>query len=100
MKLLEFMFDLFSQSLDEQLSDFLTIDANSNLPVSQVKWEEWQQPDLVDIRRNLSHHRMTVPASECSQVPAASSRGLKRSLSAPDDDGPLDEDANDRKKRS
>ena len=40
---------------------------------------------------------MTVPASEGSEMPAASTRGLKRSLSAADDDG-RDEDANDRKK--
>ena len=86
-KLLEFMFDLFSQTLDDKLSDFLTSDANANQAVSQVKWEEWQQPDLVEIRRTLSLHRMTVPASECSHVPAASTRGLKRSLSAADDDG-------------
>ena len=97
-KLLEFMFDLFSQTLDDKLSDFLTSDANANQAVSQVKWEEWQQPDLVEIRRTLSLHRMTVPASECSDVPAASTRGLKRSLSAADDDGPGDEDVNDREK--
>ena len=97
-KLLEFMFDLFSQTLDEKLSDFLTSDANVNQAVSQVKWEDWQQPDLVEIRRTLSLHRMTVPASECSQVPAASTRGLKRSLSSAEDDGPGDEDLNDREK--
>ena len=33
-----------------------------------------------------------------SHVPAASTRGLKRSLSAADDDGPGDEDVNDREK--
>ena len=97
-KLLEFMFDLFSQTLDDKLLDFLTSDANANQAVSQVKWEEWQQPDLVEIRRTLSLHRMTVPASECSDVPAASTRGVKRSLSAADDDGPGDEDVNDREK--
>ena len=97
-KLLEFMLDLFSQIFDDKLSDFLTSDANANQAVSQVKWEEWQQPDLVEIRRTLSLHRMTVPASECSDVPAASTRGLKRSLSAADDDGPGDEDVNDREK--
>ena len=97
-KLLEFMFDLFSQTLDDKLLDFLTSDANANQAVSQVKWEEWQQPDLVEIRRTMSLHRMTVPASECSPVPAASTRGLKRSLSAADDDGPGDEDVNDREK--
>ena len=97
-KLLEFMFDLFSQTLDDKLSDFLTSDANANQAVCQVKWEEWQQPDLAEIRRTLSLHRMTVPASECSQVPAASTRGLKRSLSAAADDGPGDEDVNDREK--
>ena len=97
-KLLEFMFDLFSQTLDDKRSDFLTNDKNRNQAPSQVKWEAWQQPDLVEIRRTLSLHRMTVPASECSHVPAASTRGLKRSLSAADDDGPGDEDVNDREK--
>ena len=95
-QLLKFMIDLFSQTLDDKLSDFLTSDANANKAVSQVKWEAWQQPDLVEIRRTLSLHRMAVPASECSHVPAASTRGLKRSLSAADDDGPGDEDVNDR----
>ena len=71
-KLLEFMFDLFSQAFDDKLSDFLTSDANANQAVSQVKWEEWQQPDLVQIRRTLSLHRMTAPASECSDMPVAS----------------------------
>ena len=97
-KLLEFMFDLFSQTLDAKLSEFLTSDANANQAVSRVRWEEWQQPDLVEIRRTLSLHRMTVPASESSDIPAASTRGLKRSLSSADDDGPGDEDVNDRAK--
>ncbi len=97
-KLLEFLFDLFGQCLDDTLSEFLTSDANANQAVCQVKWEEWLQPDLVEIRRTLSLHRMTVPASEGSEMPAASTRGLKRSLSVADDDGLDDEDANDREK--
>ena len=97
-KLLEFLFDLFSQSLDDKLSEFLTSDANANKAVCQVRWEDWQQPDLVEIRRTLSLHRMTVPASGGSEMPAASTRGLKRSLSAADDDGMDDEDANGREK--
>ena len=63
-KLLEFMFDLFSQTLDDDLSKFLASDANATQAPSQVKWEEWLQPDLVELRRTLSLHRMTVPASE------------------------------------
>ena len=43
-------------------------------------------------------HRLTVPAGEGSEMPVASTRGLKRSLSAADDDGPGDEDVNDREK--
>ena len=62
-KLLEFMFDLFSQTLDDKLSDFLTSDANANQGPSQVKWGEWLQPDLVELRRTLGLHRMTVPWS-------------------------------------
>jgi len=86
-KLLELLFDLFSQCLDDKLSEFLTSDANANKAVCQVRWEEWLQTELVEIRRTLSLHRMTVPASEGSEMPAASTRGLKRSLSAADDDG-------------
>ena len=50
------------------------------------------QADIVEIRRTLSLHRMTVPASESHEMPAASMRGLKRSLSVADDgrDDPLD----------
>ena len=95
-KLLEFLFDLFSSSLDDKLSAFLTSDANANKAVCQVGWEDWLQPDLVEIRRTLSLHRMTVPAGEGSEMPVASTRGLKRSLSAADDDGEDDEDANGR----
>ena len=80
-KLLDFLFDLFSLCLDDKLSEFLTSDANVNLAVCQVKWEAWEQADLVEIRRTLSLHRMTVPASESHEMPAASTRGLKRSLS-------------------
>ena len=98
-KLLEFLMDLFSQAFDDGLREFLTSDANANQAVCQVKWDEWKQADLVDIRRVLNLHRMTVPASEGSDMPAASTRGLKRSLSAADgDDGVDDEDANDREK--
>ena len=39
-QLLEFMFDLFSQTLDDRLIDFLTNNYNANQAVSQVKWEE------------------------------------------------------------
>ena len=95
-KLLDFLFDLFSLTLDDDLSKFLTNDANTNLAVCQVGWEDWQQEDLVNIRRTLSLHRMTVPARESSEVPAASTRGLKRSLSSADSDG--EADANDRQK--
>ena len=97
-KLLEFMFDLFSGCLDDCLLDFLTSDANLNQSVCQVKWEEWMQADLVELRRTLSLHRMTVPASEGQDMPAASTRGLKRLLSAADDDGQDDDDVNDRAK--
>ena len=98
-KMLEFFFDLFSQGFDDSLSEFLTSAANTNQAVCQVKWEEWQQPDLVEIRRTLSLHRMTVPASEGYEMPAASTRGLKRSLSMAGDEGlDDDEDANDREK--
>jgi hypothetical protein len=96
-KLLDFFFDLFSQSLDDKLSEFLTNNANANKAVCFVKWEDWLQPDLVEMRRTLSLHRMTVPASEGSEMPAASTRCLKRSLSAADD-GLDDEDANNREK--
>ena len=98
-KMLEFLFDLFSQGFDDSLSEFLTSAANTNQAVCQVKWEEWQQADLVEIRRTLSLHRMTVPASEGYEMPAASTRGLKRSLSVAGDAGlDDDEDANDREK--
>ncbi|CAK0828751.1 unnamed protein product [Prorocentrum cordatum] len=97
-KLLEFFFDLFSQNFDDSLREFLTADANVNQAVCQVKWEEWSQPDLVEIRGALGLHRMPVPACEGSDAPAASTRGLRRSLSAAGDDGPDDEDANDREK--
>ena len=40
-KLLDFLFDLFSLCLDDKLSEFLTSDANVNLAVCQVKWEAW-----------------------------------------------------------
>ena len=53
----------------------------------------------MDIRRALSLHRMTIPASEVSDVPVASSRALKRCLSADEDEGPGDdEDVNNRAK--
>ncbi|CAK0818513.1 unnamed protein product [Prorocentrum cordatum] len=97
-KLLEFFFDLFSQNFDDSLREFLTADANVNQAVCQVKWEEWSQPDLVEIRGALGLHRMPVPACEGSDAPAASTRGLRRSLSAAGDDGPDDEDADDREK--
>ena len=87
MKLLEFLLDLFGLCLDDNLGKFLTSDANANQAVCQVKWEEWLQPELVEIRRTLSLHRMTVPASEGSEMPAAATRGLKRSLSVADDAG-------------
>ena len=57
------------------------------------------QADLVELRRTLSLHRMTVPASEGYEMPAASTRGLKRLLSAADDDGQDDDDANGREKQ-
>ncbi|CAK0824328.1 unnamed protein product [Prorocentrum cordatum] len=97
-KLLVFFFDLFSQSFDDSLRQFLAADANVNQAVCQVKWGDWTQANLVEIRRALGLHRMTVPASEGSDMPAASTRGLKRSLSAAGDDGPGDEDADDREK--
>jgi len=72
-KLLEFLFDLFSQTLDHILSEFLTSDANANQAVCRIRWEDWQQQDFVEIRRTLRLHRMTVPASvvEASEMPAA-----------------------------
>ena len=73
-KLLEFLVDVFGQRLDDGLREFLTNDANANRAVRQVKWEERLQPDIVEIRRTLSLHRMTVPAAEGSDMPAASTR--------------------------
>ena len=61
-----------------------------------MRAEEWPQADFADIRRTPSLHRMTVPAGAGSEMPVPSTRGLKRSLSAADDDGQSDDDANDR----
>ena len=98
-KLLDFLFDLYGQCLDDSLSEFLTSDAYANLAVCQVKWEDWMQVDLAEIRRTLRLHRMTVPASEGDDMPVASTRGLKRSLSLVDaDEGEDEDDANDRAK--
>ena len=52
----------------------------------------------MEIRRTFSLHRMTVPASEGSERPAASTRGFKRSFSVAHDDGLGDEGANARKR--
>ena len=85
-KLLDFMFDLYSPGLDDILSEFLTIETNAKKAVCQIRWEQWLTHDFVEIRKSLNKHRMTVPASENSEVPAASTRGLKRSRSAAGDD--------------
>ncbi|CAK0824327.1 unnamed protein product [Prorocentrum cordatum] len=97
-QLLQFFFDLFSQRFDESLREFLAADARVHQPVCQVKWEEWSQADFVEIRKALGLRRIAVPACEGSGAPAASTRGLRRSLSAAGDDGPDDEDVNDREK--
>ena len=85
-ELLDFLFDFFGQIHDKKLGEFLTSDANANKPVCQIGWEEWRQADLIEIRRTLGLHRMTVPATDGSEMPAASTRGLKRSMSATGDD--------------
>ena len=78
----------------------MTSDANANKPVCQIGWEEWRQADLIEIRRTLGLHRMTVPATDGSEMPAASTRGLKRSISAAGEDGAglEEEDVNNRNK--
>ena len=97
-KLLDFKFDLFSDHFNDKLVEFLTSDANVNMPVCQVKWERWQQTEFMEIRRILGMHKMTVPAGDGSDMPAPSLRGLKRSLSATHGEGEEEEDANDRHK--
>jgi hypothetical protein len=96
-QLLEFMYDLFCCALDNHgFYKFLSNDANTNIAVCQIKWEDWDNASLVTIRRMLSLHMKTVSASEITDVPLASTRGLKRSLSWADGDEGEGEDANDR----
>jgi hypothetical protein len=97
LQLLAFMYDLFSCNLDNQgFSKFVCNDANATIAVCQIKWEDWDDKNLMAIRRMLGTHRMTVSASESTDVPAITRRGLKRSLSWADGDECEGEDTNNR----
>ena len=91
--LLNFLFDLFSDSLDDVLQKFLTNDSNVATPVGKIRWEDWAQDEFKQIRRQLNLHRRTVPPdTDEAPPPAQSTRTLKRSLSQAEDD---DEDNQD-----
>ena len=99
LQLLDFLFDLFSDTLDESLQKFLTADANATRTVSQIRWEEWGEDRFKHVRRQLNMHRRTVPTDADDEAPAQSTRTLKRSLSqAEDDDDEDKQDAASRRK--